>query len=115
MSTVQINTGYIMSNTSNAYSKQDALVYKIDQLQQNLMSLTNSLSSGRFYGLENNINNFIGQVLSLGNLIDTNMTLLQSKVNSLDSIIKGLDDIAKDPVMNRTIDDLKRIADMTDR
>lgn len=109
LSAIGLKISNVNASTEIYTSKSDAVLYQIDQFQNRVMALQSSLYSFQYSG--GSLQNITSQINSLSQNLDKAYTELIQKVKNMEHVISGITDIANDPVITRTIDDIKEISD----
>lgn len=109
MATLDCSISTIFCRLDIMPSKMDAILYKLDEFQRTVMTLQSSLYG--IQGMQHSIDPLVSSIASINETVQIEFCKLQLSIASMNSIVKNLDEIAKDPVINRTIEDLKEVSD----
>lgn len=108
MASLNINLSMICSRLDTIPSQMEAMQYKLDDFQRSVANLQSSIYS--LQEMQYHFDPLVHLMTDMNGKIHSEFFELQKNVKNMESIVKVLDEISKDPVINRTIDELRDIS-----
>jgi hypothetical protein len=107
MSQFDATTANVFCKLEEIPPRMDSILYKLEDFTQLIMRVQGQL--GVISSIDSTSQTLIYEMSKLSAGIETEYKSLHEKVDRMESIIKDLDTVAKDPSINRTIEELKDI------